>query len=669
MSPTTVTRHTPSGLLCPSLPRLAELDGLRGLASAIVVFNHFDSLWPWDSKPVWLQRLLLSPLRVLVGGHEAVILFFMLSGLVLALPYSQPVPPAYRTFLVKRVFRIYVPYLAALALVVTGAAYFHGPVSGMAPWLDRTWSEPINPRLVWQHVAFLGSYNYGQFNPSVWSLIHEMRISIFFPILYLAVASIRPRMAMGLAVALAAIPRFGSIGYSDWLATLHYASIFVLGALLAQNLTRVSTWFSNLDLPGRISLCVSSFLLFTYARDVETSTRAGAWLEDWGVIAGALGLVILSLNSPSLIRFLKYRAIQWLGKISYSTYLIHLPVLLVLVHLLGGSISRGALFALYLVSTGAVALLFHRFVEQPAVLAGRQLAPLTAPIHIGLADRASGSRPRVSTSACLAGVLAAAILICYAPVIRGMVDQWSTDGDMSHGFLVPLSVLWIVWRERSGWRSLKREPDLWGLALLALGAAVYFASAVGAGLFAGSVALLISITGAVLILGGRSYLRAWRFPLLLCLFMLPKLAILYNQLTLPLQLMASRLAASALWAVRTAVILDGNILRLGNQTFSVDEACSGIRFLLSLGFLAVLFAYRFDSRPWMRIALLIGVVPVAVAANALRVFSTVLLGSVNAAPAGGVIHTLCGALIFAACLPVLEILRNLLNRAYARFAT
>ena len=128
---------------------------------------------------------------------------------------------------------------------------------------------------------------------------------------------------------------------------------------------------------------------------------------------------------------------------------------------------------------------------------------------------------------------AVALLLCYAPTLRGMFEQWSNDEDMSHGFLVPIVVLWSVWRERGRWRALPVEPSWWGWAVLAAGAGMQLVAALGAGLFAGSVAFLVSVAGAVLALGGFAWLRAWAFPLLLALFMLPKLALVYNQATLP----------------------------------------------------------------------------------------------------------------------------------------
>src|SRR5713101_8181530 len=118
---------------------------------------------------------------------------------------------------------------------------------------------------------------------------------------------------------------------------------------------------------------------------------------------------------------------------------------------------------------------------------------------------------------------AALIIICYAPTLRGMFDQWWTDEDMGHGFVVPAVILWIVWRERSRWGTLPMQGSAWGFAVLAVGTMLQLMGALGAGLFASSVAFLITIAGAVLCFGGIPLLRAWTFPFLVALFMLPKL--------------------------------------------------------------------------------------------------------------------------------------------------
>jgi exosortase len=258
---------------------------------------------------------------------------------------------------------------------------------------------------------------------------------------------------------------------------------------------------------------------------------------------------------------------------------------------------------------------------------------------------------------------AVVLLVCYAHTLRGMFEQWSNDEDMSHGFLVPVVILWIVWRERGRWRALKAEPSWWGLALLAAAAGMQFAGMLGVGLFAGSVAFLVSVAGAVLGLGGFAWLRALAFPLALAVFMLPKLAVVYNQVTLPLQLLASRIAAGILTAAGIGVVREGNILDVGGHRVAVVEACDGIRYLLSLGFMAVVFAYLSDSKPWMRWALLAAAVPIAILANAVRVAAAGWLPPLET----GLPHAVCGGFIFVLCLATLMLLRRLFNKVYVRY--
>src|SRR5260370_41887199 len=101
---------------------------------------------------------------------------------------------------------------------------------------------------------------------------------------------------------------------------------------------------------------------------------------------------------------------------------------------------------------------------------------------------------------------AALIIICYAPTLRGMFDQWWTDEDMGHGFVVPAVILWIVWRERSRWRTLPIWGGAWGFVVLAAGAICQLMGALGAGLFARSVALLITNRWILLSVCGLPFL-------------------------------------------------------------------------------------------------------------------------------------------------------------------
>jgi exosortase len=267
------------------------------------------------------------------------------------------------------------------------------------------------------------------------------------------------------------------------------------------------------------------------------------------------------------------------------------------------------------------------------------------------------NKPRV-----LVMLTAVALIVCFAPTLRGMANQWWTDEDMGHGFLVPVAIAWVVWRERERWRGLPAEPSGVGFIVLAAGAAMQLASALGAGLFAGSVGFVLSLAGGIVCLGGFGWLRVWAFPLLLTLFMLPKLAIVYNQATLPLQLLATKMAGGMLSLAGFTVLREGNILDVSGHRISVVEACDGIRYLLPLAFIAVLFAYVSDSKRWMRPALLASAIPLAIIANSLRVAAAACLPAL----AEGTAHSVSGLLIFALCLPVLMIFRRVFNSVYTR---
>jgi len=255
-------------------------------------------------------------------------------------------------------------------------------------------------------------------------------------------------------------------------------------------------------------------------------------------------------------------------------------------------------------------------------------------------------------------VIAVALLVCYAPVVRGMYSQWISDEDMGHALAVPFVIAWVLWRERTNWQRVPARPSGWGLILLAIGAVLQIGGSIGVGLFVASIGLLVSVAGLVVWLHGFGLLRAWAFPFFLALFMLPKLAIVYVQVTFPLQLFTSKLATAGLAVGGVHVIREGNILDVGGHRISVVEACSGIRYLLSLGFVAIVFGYVSHPKLWMRVALLVAAVPVAILANAVRVALTGLIPALDS----GVLHSFAGWLVFVVCLGSLALVRVGLSR-------
>jgi exosortase len=262
----------------------------------------------------------------------------------------------------------------------------------------------------------------------------------------------------------------------------------------------------------------------------------------------------------------------------------------------------------------------------------------------------------------------ALLIVCYAPILFRMGLQWANDENMGHGFFVPVVAGIIVWQRRKKLASLPLQTNRWGLALVIWAAIQSIIATLGAELFTARVAFVIALVGVILYLGGTAWVRALALPLLLLVFMIPIPAIIYAQLTLRLQMLASQLGEIMIGWMGIPVLRAGNTLRLPSQTLDIAEACSGIRSLLSLGFLSLVYAYFMDKRVWMRWALLIATIPIAICANGIRVALTGLLSEVNTDLAKGAFHETEGYIVFIVALVALILTHRLLSIAANRVA-
>lgn len=258
------------------------------------------------------------------------------------------------------------------------------------------------------------------------------------------------------------------------------------------------------------------------------------------------------------------------------------------------------------------------------------------------------------------------LIAAYFPILSSLVRQWSTDDDVSHGFFVPVVAGYIAWTRRDALLALKWKPAWWGVAVIAWAGLQAYLGMLGAELFLQRTAFLLSLLGLLLVLGGTALIRELLFPLLLLPFMIPLPAVIYNQITFPLQLFASAVAERSLELLNIPVLRDGNILELASQKLSVAEACSGIRSLLSLSFLSLVYAYFFDRKVWMRWVLLIATIPIAIIANSARVTLTGVFSEVNTELAQGFFHEVEGWVIFVVALCMMVALHLAINWIYGR---
>jgi exosortase len=231
-----------------------------------------------------------------------------------------------------------------------------------------------------------------------------------------------------------------------------------------------------------------------------------------------------------------------------------------------------------------------------------------------------------------------------------MAVQWATDEDMGHGFFVPVVAGFIAWQRRRTLLSIPRQPSGWGLALVIFAAFQAVVASLGAELFTARLAFVIALFGVILYLGGKAWIQELVLPLTLMLFMIPIPQIIYARLTLGLQMLASQLGETLIGWMGIPVIRTGNLLELPSQTLNIVDACSGIRSLVSLLFLSQVYGYFAEKKTWVCWVLLVVTVPIAIAANAIRVTTTGLLSEVNTKLAQGAYHEMEGYIVFAVAL-------------------
>jgi exosortase D (VPLPA-CTERM-specific) len=260
-------------------------------------------------------------------------------------------------------------------------------------------------------------------------------------------------------------------------------------------------------------------------------------------------------------------------------------------------------------------------------------------------------------------VLAALLLWLYAAILFHLVGQWVHENrDFGHGFFVPLFSAYVLWQERDRLARIAFQPSWSGLPILAFALGVLVLGQLGAELFLARFSLLLVLAGLIVLFLGWRFFRATLFPWVTLLLMIPIPVILFHQITFPLQLLASRVSANVLELLNVPVALEGNVLQLAAMPLNVAEACSGIRFLMSLLTLAIIYGYLMEKRLWVRWLLALASVPIAIAANTVRIIGTGLLVQHGYADeAEGYFHAPWGVIIFVLSLLMMYALHALIR--------
>ncbi|WP_409305547.1 acyltransferase family protein [Peribacillus sp. SCS-155] len=369
--------------------RFRQLDSLRGLAAITVMMSHFFEIFPIFIANTYAENtsiniLKYSPVHIIYAGHEAVIFFFILSGFVLSLPFYSQRQPDYPVYVTKRIFRIYVPYVVSVIIaVILNLSISGNGINGLSDWINSVWSLPVDWVTFFGHILFIGSFDNAEFNPVYWSLVHEMRISLVFPLLMLCLMRYKEVRNLAVWIPLSffgfvATVLLAKIGIEiDYFATFSYIIMFLLGAILAKNKDILIKKYSSLSLISKVLLSIISLLAYTSFWTFQNVRIINySIINDYFIAAGVFIIVIMSLAPGNLSRFLLLRPVQFLGKVSYSLYLYHSLVLFSLVYLLHNKFNWISILSFSFVGTIIVSSFAYYLVEKPAIKFGKRVSIL-----------------------------------------------------------------------------------------------------------------------------------------------------------------------------------------------------------------------------------------------------------------------------------------------------
>ena len=276
--------------------------------------------------------------------------------------------------------------------------------------------------------------------------------------------------------------------------------------------------------------------------------------------------------------------------------------------------------------------------------------------------------PRNRRWAIVAASLAAAgAFAVFAPILYHMVLHWRSVEDYSHGFLIAPLAVYFAWERRKKLRRTPIEPSWWGLLPLAVGTLSLMVGRLGVELMTMRAAFVFTLIGIQILLLGLPMFRVLAFPLLFLFLMVPLPQSLVNVIAFPLQLIAADLAVNVLQLLGIPVLREGNIIHLPNLPLFVAEACSGLRSLMALGTLGVVFAYFF-RKSWLERGILVAsTIPIAVLVNSFRVALTGWLTyNWGQEMASGAIHQTEGFFTFGMAFALLMLEASIVSWILAR---
>lgn len=361
--------------------RYEQLDSLRGVAALVVVLTHLGIFGSKDTA----AGIFRTPISPFLLGPAAVVLFFVLSGFVLTLPTLAGKGQTYIPYVVRRICRLYIPFAlaviaSAILSVLPSASGVHDVPADVTAW----WAHSsLSQTDLWRHLSMAGwPPSSIRLDPPMWSLIVEMRVSLVFPLLLILVARVgRPSILIAIALTIAAIRLKASIGdpagtesssaLGSLLLTARYIGFFVFGILTAINLPALRDCYYKIPAIAHVVvaiLTIAAFAIFAVTGKYNSIFNDCFYglLSIYALLSGICSRHIKNVMLLTIPR--------WLGKISFSLYLIHWPVICATFIFSAGHIPLAAQLVIgFALSLGAGTVM-EKWVERPSHLLGKQIS-------------------------------------------------------------------------------------------------------------------------------------------------------------------------------------------------------------------------------------------------------------------------------------------------------
>lgn len=372
--------------------RYDSLDSIRGFASVAVMFGHmllclpvfYSVIYSENIKSTFAQILSFSPLHLFWGGHEAVILFFVLSGFVLSLPYLNGSKLVYGHYIIKRFFRIYIPYILIIAISISLKSFLYSPdgIVGLSKWFNWMWMLPVDSKMLFNLIFMTGDSTHN-IDTVAWSLGHEIRISLIFPFIALLIKRMNFTQIIIfinlLIIDYSIVPRNFPFHLHE---TFYYLVFFVFGAFLAKYRNRLGEILHQKTSLMKGFLFIFALILYNWHWNLGLfiTKDNSLWaifntteIVDFSAAIGASIFFMFAIHSKIVEKILTYRVSIFMGKISYSLYLIHPVVLLTLLYTLKSILDPKVIILFVPLVSILLAGLYYRFVELPSMKLGKSI--------------------------------------------------------------------------------------------------------------------------------------------------------------------------------------------------------------------------------------------------------------------------------------------------------